>query len=142
MKANIYLNFAGNTEEAFSFYREAFGGDFLSLLRYSEFGAEMKITEAERNLIAHVSLPLGQNMLMGSDVLESLGHDLTRGNDCFISLDAETGEEAERLFAALSEGGFVAMPIEGTEWAEKYGICTDRFGTQWMVGYTGDIQFA
>ncbi len=140
--ASIYLNFPGNTEEVFNFYREVFGGDFLSVIRYSEFGdVAERMTDAERSLIAHIALPLGQTMLMASDAIESLGQAVTHGNSCFISVDAETGEEAERIFAALSEGGSVAMSLEKTEWAEKYGICTDRFGIQWMVGFTGEVQF-
>lgn len=140
--ANIYLNFSGNAEEAFNFYRGVFGGEFLGLIRFSEFAGGMPNLRAEeQSLIAHVALRLGQSVLMASDTLESLGQSVTPGNNYFVAVDAETGDEAERVFAALSEGGSIAMPIEKTEWAEKYGICTDRFGIQWMVGYTGSVQY-
>ena len=140
--ANPYLNFAGNTEEAFTFYRSVFGGEFLSVLRFRDFGDNpMGVPEHELDRIAHVALPLGEgNLLMGTDVLEGWPQ-LTVGNNLYVSLEAESGEEAERLFDGLSAGGRSEMPLQRTEWAEKYGTCTDRYGVQWMVMYTGSVQF-
>jgi PhnB protein len=144
LSAHPYLYFAGNTEEAFKFYRSVFGGDFLSILRYRDFGeASGDVPEGERDKIAHIALPLGEGtLLMGTDVLESQGQPLTPGNNFSINLDMGSTEEAERLFAALSEGGSVEMPLQRTEWAEQYGICADRFGMQWMVNYTGSVEFS
>lgn len=144
MKAtNPYLNFDGNTEEAFTFYKSVFGGEFLALLRFRDFGANpMGIPENELDRIAHVALPVGkENVLMGTDVVSSQGQSLTVGNNFYILLETESEAEAERLFNAISSGGRVEMPLAKTEWAEKYGSCADRFGVQWMVNYTGSVQF-
>lgn len=143
-KANPYLNFNGNTEEAFTFYKSVFGGEFLAVFRFKDFGGNpMGAPENELNKIAHIALPLGKdNILMGTDVLESQGRSLTVGNNFYIAIEAESGEEAENLFKTLSAGGQIEMPLQKTEWAEKYGICADKFGVQWMVNYTGSVQFS
>ena len=142
MTANPYLNFAGNTEAAFTFYRSVFGGEFVDLMRFRDFpNNEMGVPEHELDRIAHVSLPLGpNNLLMGTDVLEGW-HALSAGNNFFIALEAESEAEADRLFGELSGGGRTDMPLQRTSWAEKYGSCTDRFGVQWMVMYTGSVRF-
>lgn len=141
---NPYLNFDGNTEEAFNFYRSVFGGEFLGVHRFRDFGnSGMSVPEEDLDRIAHIALPLGpNNILMGTDVLRSQGHQLTQGNNFYLTVEAESGPEADRLFEALSEGGQIEMPLGQTEWAEKYGICTDRYGVRWMVDYTGSVQFA
>jgi PhnB protein len=136
--ANPYLNFQGNTEEAFEFYRSVFGGAFLAVMRYKDFpDLAMEVPEAERGLIAHIALGIGDSMIMGTDSLESMGQTLTVGNNLFITLEPESREEAEAVFAALAEGGVVGMPLQATEWAELHGNLTDRFGVQWMVDYSG-----
>jgi PhnB protein len=142
--ANPYLNFDGNTEEAFAFYRSVFGGAFIAVVRFQDFGdGAAGVPERERSKIAHIALPLGKdNILMGTDVLESQGQSLTVGNNFSIALEPENGEEAEQLFNALSAGERIEMPMQKTEWAEKYGMCADKFGVQWMVSYTGSVQFA
>ena len=145
MKAvNPYLNFSGNTEEAFNFYRSVFGGEFLGVLRFRDFGESgMRVSEGDQDKIAHIALPLGKDtMLMGTDALESHGRTLMVGNNVYFNLEAESDEEADRLLNALSAGGRTEMPLQKTEWAEKYGSCVDRFGVQWMVNYTGSVQFA
>jgi PhnB protein len=140
--ANPYLNFNGNTEEAFNFYRSVFGGELTDLLRYRDFGDSMGATGDDLDRIAHVALPLGpDNILMGTDHLEGFGEPVSFGTNFHIALEADDGAEAERLFAALSEGGRVQMPLQPTEWAEKYGQCVDRYGVQWMVMHTGNVQF-
>jgi PhnB protein len=142
MKAvNPYLNFRGNTEEAFSFYRSVFGGDFLGIVRYRDFpDNSMGVPEHELDLIAHIALPLGSsNLLMGTDVVEK--QSITVGNNTYILLETDSAAEAESLFGGLCAGGHVDMPLSPTEWAEKYGVCRDRFDVQWMISYTGDVQF-
>lgn len=138
-----YLNFQGNTEEAFTFYKSVFGGEFLMLLRYKDFADNaMNVLEAEQQKIAHIALALTPDtMLMGTDALESLGHHITVGNHSYIYLEAESAEEAKRLFDALSEGGHVEMSLQLTEWAEKHGQCRDPFGVQWMISYEGHVRF-
>lgn len=140
--ANPYLNFSGNAEEAFTFYRSVFGGDFLGVVRFRDFPDNgMGVPEADLDKIAHIALPLGEgNLLMATDVVGSWKTP-TLGNNFYIHLEAESREEAERLFGALSQGGEIEMPLQATEWAEQYGVCADRFGVQWMVSYTGDVQF-
>lgn len=140
--ANPYLNFKGNTEEAFNFYKSVFGGEFLTVMRFRDFGDNgMGVAEKDLDKISHIALPLGQNVLMGTDVVDSMPTNLTFGNNFYITLEPDSGQESERLFGALSSGGSVEMPLQKTEWAEKYGSCTDRYGVQWMVNYTGDVRF-
>lgn len=143
MTTNPYLNFDGNAEEAFRFYKSVFGGDFPVLVRFREMGGGPPgASEAELNRVAHVSLPLGgSGMLMASDIMPSAGHRLTVGNNFSISLHPESAGEAQRLFDGLSAGGTVEMPLGPTPWAEKFASFTDRFGVQWMVNYTGAVQF-
>lgn len=143
ISANPYLNFKGTTEEAFNFYREVFGGEFVSLIRFRDFpNNSMGVDEAELDKIAHVALPLGpHNLLMATDVVSSWGRPSNQGNHFYISLEVETVEEGTRIFNALSQGGNIEMPLGETEWAECYGICKDRFGVQWMVNFTGNKTF-
>lgn len=140
--ANPYLNFAGDTEEAFEFYRTVFGGE-PHIVRFADFdGNPMGVPEEDLDKIAHVGLPLADgSMLMGTDTLESLGQRLDVGNNVSIILETESAEETEELFDRLSDGGEVVMPLAETEWAERYGMCTDRFGVQWQLNYTGDVRF-
>jgi PhnB protein len=140
---NVYLYFQGNTEEAFTYYRSIFGGDFTGVVRFRDFPDNpMRIPEPELDRIAHIALPLGEaSVLQGTDVVSSMPP-LTVGNNFCITLEAESGAEADSLFEALSDGGHVEDPLQPTPWAEKYGICTDRFGVQWMVMYTGSVEFA
>jgi PhnB protein len=141
---NPYLNFDGNAEEAFRLYRSVFGGEFAVVVRFREMGGGPPGTPAaELERIAHIALPFGRdNTLMGSDILPSAGHRLAVGNNFYISLNPDSGGEAERLFAGLSAGGQVDMALQQTPWAEKFATFTDRFGVQWMVSYAGSVQFA
>jgi PhnB protein len=138
MKVNIYLNFPGNTEEAFEFYRSVFGGEFAALVRFSDMPMEgVNISDEDAKKIMHVGLPIGDGqMLMGTDALESMGQSLTKGNNVNISVHPDTREEADRLFNALSAGGEVEMPIADQVWGDYYGSFKDRFGIQWMVNHS------
>lgn len=140
---NPYLNFPGNTEEAFTFYKSVFGGEFVAVVRYQDLQGDggMGAPAEDQGKIAHIALPIGDGVLMATDALESFGRGLTVGNNFYINLEAESGEEADRLFAALSAGGRVEMPLQRTQWAEKYGACADKFGVQWMVNYRGEVSF-
>lgn len=140
-----YLNFAGNTEEAFRFYQTVFGGE-LQIVRFKDF-QQMEgmppLSASDKEKVGHAALPLGpDNMLMGTDALESMGQQLTMGNNYSIALEVDSAEEGDELFQKLSDGGTVSMPLAETEWAERFGACTDRFGIQWMVNYTGGAQFS
>ncbi|MDP3963342.1 MAG: VOC family protein [bacterium] len=136
-KLNFYLNFAGNTEEAFNFYKSVFGGEFTSLVRFKDMPmSDVSISGEDGNKIMHISLPVGKDdVLMATDILESLGQTLVPGNTINISVHPESKEEADRIFNALSESGAVEMPIADQMWGDYYGSFKDKFGVRWMVNY-------
>ncbi len=136
-KFNPYLNFAGNTEEAFVFYRSVFGGEFVSFTRFKDMPIEgFDLPEEAAEKIMHVGLPIGAGqMLMGTDALESMGQTLVVGNNVSISIHPDSRQEADQLFAALSQGGKVQMPMADQPWGDYYGDCQDRFGVHWMINY-------
>lgn len=138
--ANPYLNFDGNAKEAFDHYRSVFGGEFATAMTFREFGGEqIGLSGKQLDLIAHIALPLGDSMLMASDVTRRDAFKV--GNNTYVAVEADSAEEAERVFAGLAKDGDTEMPLQQVEWAEKFGICADRFGVQWMVSYTGKVQF-
>jgi PhnB protein len=132
-----YLNFAGNTEEAFMFYKSVFDGEFKALIRFKDMPMQgINIPKLDENKIMHIALPLGKgDMLMASDVLKSFGQKLVAGNNISISVFPDSKEEADRLFKALSAGGKIEMPITNQSWGDYYGGLTDKFGVRWMVDY-------
>lgn len=136
---HVYLNFEGNTEEAFNFYKSVFGGEFQALQRFKDVPGGCgvaEIPEHELNKIMHVSLLVGKtSILMGTDALESMGHKLTMGNNFSISLDAESEDESDKLFNALSADGKPTMPMQKTFWNAYFGMLTDKFGVQWMINH-------
>ncbi len=137
VKINPYLNFAGNTEEAFKFYRSVFGGEFAILQRFKDTPEADRVPEREKEKIMHVSLPVGEGTtLMATDALESMGHKLTVGNNIQLSVEAGSKDEVDKLFKGLSSGGKVTMPIADTFWGSYFGMVTDKYGVQWMVSYT------
>lgn len=135
---STYLNFPGNTEQAFEFYRSVFGTDYgcEGILRMGDVpGApdQPPVPEAARNLVMHVTLPiLGGHLLMGTDAVESMGQSLRFGNNAYINLQPDTRAETDRLFARLADGGKVEMPLQQMFWGDYFGSLTDRFGVQWM----------
>lgn len=137
-RVSTYLNFTDKTEEAFEFYRSVFGGEFEGgIHRLGEApvpeGAP-PMTEADKNLIMHIALPiLGGHMLMGTDAPASMGFTVTTGNNVHINLEPDTREEADRLFAALSEGGDVEMPLQDMFWGDYFGSFADKYGIRWMI---------
>ena len=136
LSLNPYLNFNGNTEEAFRFYQSVFGGE-LSIQRFRDTPDGGGVAESDRDKVMHAMLPLGNGaMLMATDSLESLGHKTTFGNNFYISLDSESKEEADRLFKGLSAGGKVEMEMQHTFWNSYFGMLADKFGIQWMISYS------
>ncbi|MCZ7604119.1 MAG: VOC family protein [Melioribacteraceae bacterium] len=135
---NPYLNFQGNTEEAFNFYKKVFGGDFAGgIFRFKDTEMADKLSEEEKQKVMHIGLPMGnQNFLMATDALESFGQKVVFGNNFYIAIDAESREEADKLFDGLSEGGKVEMPMDDQFWGDYFGSLTDQFGVQWMVIYS------
>ena len=136
---NVYLTFNGNCEEAFNFYKSVFGGEFPYIGRFGDMPPSedgKQVSEEEKNKIMHVSLPISrETMLMGSDVGGEWSSNFKEGNNFSLSLNANSREEAEKLFNALSEGGMVKMPLEDTFWGAYFGMWTDKFGINWMVNY-------
>lgn len=129
-----YLNFQGNTEEAFNFYKSVFGGEFSMLQRFKDTpdGAKMPAAEAEK--IMHIALPLGAGVtLMGTDALESMGQKVSFGNNIYICLTPDTKEDADKIFAGLSAGGKVEMALAEMFWGAYFASWTDKFGVQWMI---------
>ena len=135
-----YLNFNGNCEEAFNFYKSVIGGEFLGIMRYKDEPSGQPFSDDEANKIINISLPVGQGgSLMGSDVPPAFGT-ATIGTNVYVSINAESEEEAAKLFNGLLAGGQVMMPLDKTFWAASFGMLTDKFGVQWMVSYTYDQQ--
>lgn len=135
-KTNIYLNFPGQTEEAFLFYQSVFGGEFPGgISRMGDGSAEgmPELSDEEKKLVMHVELPLpGGVSLMGTDAPESMGFSVNIGNNVYISLEPDTLAETQHLFDALSAGSKTVQPLKKEFWGAYYGSCTDKFGIQWM----------
>jgi PhnB protein len=134
---STYLNFPGNTEEAFNFYKSVFGGEFQGgIQRMGQVPpqpGQPSLSENDKNLVMHVALPiLNGHLLMGTDASESMGFHVTFGNNIFVNLEPDTRAETDRLFAALSKGGKVEMKLQEMFWGDYFGSCTDQFGVQWM----------
>lgn len=134
---NTYLTFDGTCEEAFNFYKSVFGGEFTYIGRFGDMpaGDSYTVAEADKNKIMHVGLPIGSTILMGSDTSGDWAPTLVQGNNFAVSINAESQEEADKLFQGLSLGGKVTMPMEKTFWGAYFGMFTDRFGINWMVNF-------
>ncbi|MGB4587737.1 MAG: VOC family protein [Clostridiaceae bacterium] len=134
IKLETYLNFNGNTEEAFEFYKSVFGGEFSSLVRFKDMPVEgVTVAEEDADKIMHISLPIGNNSLMATDSLESMGMKLIQGNNFYIFIVPESKEEADRIFTALSAGGEIEMPMADQPWGDYYGSFRDKFGIMWII---------
>ena len=134
MKLHTYLNFDGTTEEAFTFYKSAFGLENMFIQYMKDTPEADKLPAEEQNRVMHASIEVSPgHILMGTDILPSAGHTLNMGNNTFISIQTDTREEADRIFAALSEGGTVDMPLADMFWGDYFGSLEDKFGVQWMV---------
>jgi len=136
---SIYLNFQGNTEEAFNFYKSVFGTEFSGpVSRMSDIPPQPgmpPLPDSEKNAIMHMALPiLGGTLIQGTDMLESMGHKLKIGNNTTICLEPDTRAETDRLFAALSAGGSTTeiAPMQDMFWGAYWGCCLDKYGIRWM----------
>jgi PhnB protein len=133
---NPYLNFKGNTEEAFNFYKSIFGGEFSALQRFKDTPEAGRTPPEYQDKIMHIALPVGKGVvLMATDALEQMGHKITPGDNFHLSVDAESEQETKKIFQALSAGGKVTVALEKMFWGAYFGMCTDKFGIQWMVNY-------
>ena len=131
---HIYLNFPGTTREAFQYYEAVFGTKIAMMQTFGETSFMPKAPDAAKPKIMHAQLPLTEAVhLMASDVVEGFGPPVTFGNNFHVSIVGKDKAEADRVFAALSAGGRVTMPLANAPWGPYFGMCTDRFGVQWMV---------
>ncbi len=136
---NTYLNFKGNCEEAFLFYKSVFGGEFNYIGRFGDMPAsdDYKVADSDKDKIMHVSLPIGTSILMGSDTGGAWAPTFIEGNNFSVSVSAESKTEADKIFKALAENGRITMPLENTFWGDYFGMLTDKFGINWMMSYDG-----
>ena len=134
---NPYIHFNGNAEEAFTFYKSVFGGEFARVSRYKDISSpEYPIPENDENRIMHIVLPISKStVLMASDTLPSMGQVTENDNRNTIFISAESKGEADKLFNGLSEGGKVEMPISYGPWGNYFGMFADKFGVEWMLDF-------
>ena len=131
MQWNPHLAFDGRCKEAFEFYERCPGGKIVAMIGYGDTPAKEHMPANTGARIMHARLVLGDQVLMGCDAHPEMPYDGIRG--CDVAVQVKTPDEAERLFAALSEGGTVQMPIGETFWSARFGMLTDRFGVPWMI---------
>jgi len=141
---NPHINFNGNAEEAFNFYKSVFGGEFAKIIRFKDLASvEFPVEEHEANKIMHIALPIGKSILMANDVPEILGRTNENENRSKIVISAESKEEADKLFNGLSVGGQIEMPISDSPWGTYFGMFRDKYGIEWMIdfdpNYNGQI---
>jgi len=136
---NVYLNFNGNCEEAFLFYKSVFGGEFPYIGRFKDMPPQEgmpPISKEMENKIMHVSLPISkETMIMGCDTGGEWASTFKQGNNFSISITTDTKEKADFLFNALSKGGKVTMPLNTTFWGDYFGMFTDKFGINWLMSF-------
>lgn len=133
---NPHINFNGNAEEAFNFYRSVFGGEFTKIIRFKDLAsAEFPVAEHEANKIMLITLPIGKSVLKANDVPEMLGRTNENENRSKIVISAESKEEADQLFNGLSAGGQVEMPIDDSPWGTYFGMFRDKYGIEWIVEF-------
>lgn len=134
---NPHINFNGNAEEAFNFYKSVFGGEFTTIFRFKDLPADPENVwpESEANKIMHIALPIGGNLLMANDVPAVLGVVNERENRSKIAVTAESKEEADKLFNGLSAGGEVEAPIGDSPWGSYFGMFRDKYGIEWMIDF-------
>ncbi len=133
---NPYINFNGNAQEAFDFYKSVFGGEFTNITHFKDMAnTGAHVTETDANKIMHIALPIGPNTLMGNDVPEIMGRTNENENRSKISINAESREESDKLFSGLSAGGSIEVPMGDSPWGSYFGMFRDKYGIEWMVDF-------
>ena len=133
---NPYINFNGNAEEAFNFYKSVFGGEFETLLRFKDLASdEFPVPENEADKIMRITLPIGESTLIANDVPESIGRVSEDENRSKIAVNTESREEADKIFAGLTQGGSIEMPMDDGPWGTYFGMFRDKFGIEWTVEF-------
>jgi len=134
---NTWINFNGNAEEAFTFYKSVFGGEFSKIIRFKDLvSAEFKVAEKEENKIMYIALPISSNVLIGNDVPEFMGRVNENENRSKISINTESKEEADRLFNGLSAGGSIEGPMGDSPWGTYAGMFRDKYGIEWIIEFS------
>ncbi len=134
---NPWINFNGNAEEAFTFYKSVFGGDFTRVVRFKDIASdEFPVPEKEVDKIMYIALPVGNTMLIANDVPEVMGPVNEHENRSKILVSAESKEEANRLFSGLSDGGEVEGPMGDSPWGSYAGMFRDKYGIEWIIEFT------
>ena len=142
---NPYINFNGNAEEAFTFYKSVFGGEFGKIIRFKDIATtEFPVDEKDANKIMRIVLPIGNNVLIANDIPESMGRVNENENRSKIAVTAESKEEADRIFNGLSAGGAVEMPMAESLWRTYFAMFRDKYGIEWTVEfdskYNGQVE--
>jgi PhnB protein len=133
---NVHLNYNGNAEEAFTFYKSVFGGEFSKITRLKDLESpDFPVDEKDADKIMHIALPIGNNTLMANDVPSFLGTVNENENRSKIAVSAQSREEADKLFNGLSVGGTVEMPIQDSPWGSYFGMFRDKYGIEWMIDF-------
>ena len=133
---NVHLNYNGNAEEAFTFYKSVFGGEFSKITRLKDLeGPDFPVEEKDADKIMHIALPIGNNTLMANDVPSFMGIVSENENRSKIAVSAESREEADKLFNGLSAGGTIEMPIQDSPWGSYFGMFRDKYGIEWMIDF-------
>lgn len=137
---NVHLNYNGNAEEAFTFYKSVFGGEFTKIMRLKDLASpDFPVDKKDANKIMHIALPIGNNVLMANDVPSSLGTVSENENRSKIAISAESREEADKLFSGLSVGGTIEMPIQDSPWNTYFGMFRDKYGIEWMIDFDPNL---
>ena len=132
---NPYLTFNGQTEEAFKFYQSIFGGEIRGPMRWADNPQCGEFSDADKNKVMHIALPVGDSIIMGSDFVGGMGQEFAEGNNFTVAISPDSREDADRLFAGLSDGGKAAMPMQDAFWGGYFGALTDKFGIPWMINF-------
>jgi PhnB protein len=133
---NPYINFNGNAEEAFNFYKSVFGGEFEKIVRFKDLQSSgFPVSENEANKIMRIVLPIGGNTLIANDVPESMGRVSENENRSKIAVSTQSREEADKIFAGLSVGGVVEMPMDKSPWGTYFAMFRDKYGIEWTVEF-------
>ena len=150
MKLNPYLNFDGTCEEAFNLYKKVFGGEFAGngIMRFGDIPPQegMTMPDEIKNRVMHIALKVGEDTLMGSDIMPGMknnqgGDEFRLGDNVIISIATDSREEADRIYAELSDGGRATYPMQDQFWGDYWGSLTDKFGTEWMINYSEKSTF-
>lgn len=137
---NPYINFNGNAEEAFNFYKSVFGGEFTSVVRFKDLeSADFPVPENEANKLMRIALPIGGNTLLANDIPEAMGRVSEEENRSKIAVSAESRAEADKIFTGLSVGGTVEMPLAESPWGTYFAMFRDQYGIEWTVEYDPSV---